>query len=68
MDNEIRELQKIRVKINEFKQVLKEKKKKNSDCKCKNKGECIKILEKKIEALQESYNELVILYKSEKDK
>jgi hypothetical protein len=61
MDDNKKQLNKLRIEILRFKQVLKDKKEKIDKCKCKNNGDCIKELENKIYELELKYNEIKIL-------
>jgi hypothetical protein len=60
---ELKELKRIKAKINTFIEILKQKQKLKNNCKCKNKGECIERLRENIRVLKESYNALIVQYK-----
>jgi hypothetical protein len=61
MEDYKKDLGKLKIKIGELKQILKKKKENSKDCKCPEKGLCIKKLEDLIEKIQMQYNELKII-------
>lgn len=63
-DKDLRELKKIKMKMNEIKQVLDEKRKNKADCNCKTKGKCIELLMNRYKELKKSYDDLYKLIKN----